>query len=1437
MNTLFRLLIVSLAFAPSLALAQLQNANANSQNEAQVYNNNANQATPAYSYANQLGDNFPADHPVPDPLKPWLDWSIWEVAPIRNCATPFNNPQEPIPFWMSTLNLQATNTGAAFSVATSVSTRSWIPLPGDDRYWPQHVLVNGQPVPVVLHSQVPSVQLNPGPYTITGSFFWNELPPRLLIPAQIGILTLTLNGAPVPFPAWGEDGFLLLQTEVSAPSERDFLQVHVYRIIMDGVPMHLETDIVLDVSGKSREEKLNTVLPKDWKITGLDCPIPVFVDDAGNAKVQVRPGRWEIKLSAFSVRPKDEIAFASSAAPAAATELIGFLADSNMRLTKIDDLTAVDVSQTDFPKTWGEPTFPVYRWDTSKAFHITEIMRGQGHKSLPGLNIARTFWLDETGQSLVYQDSVSSAAQRRWRLNAAEDAVLGAVTDPDSDNTGMLITADPATNAPGVELRSSAFTLSASGTIPSPKRFKATGWQADALTLHSTLNLPPGWRLLAISGPDHSSGDWLTSWSIVPLFMVLICSLVIGRVYGIPAALLAFFALGLSYPEPQAPRIVWLFILPWVLIPHFIATGYFRSAALFMKWSSLLILILFLVPFLGSQVLSAFFPQLEARDAYFSSFAEDLERTLHAGSSSYGANLSPDMAADFSAAGAPVLQHAQNDGQLKVAEAEQNAARYLRNHPEQSPAQRQNVVYANPVVDLPPQKSSVDYNLLQDERARVQTGPAIPTQSWRQVTFDWSGPVTADESVQLFLLPPFLVSFLDLVRVVLLALLAMILLGLKLPRPTVPAGSTAIAAFLFILGLSSGNASADSLPTTLDVLKNRLLTVSTAYPNAAAIAQATVTLQNNTLTTVMEVHAELATAVPVPGKLPAWSPLRILVDGKPTASIHREDGYLWVLVPAGVHTVQTEGEIPAVSDWALTYELRPHLLTVTAPDWTYTGLRPDGTPEDQIYFTRIVTTTASQSDYGRQKLSPCVQLERHITLGHTWIVKNTLSRIGSGSSALVLHIPLLPGERSLSSNFISTKDGFVDVPLTADQNEVWWLGELNSPKTKAEEKSLKIALATRTSDTWVEKWSLVVSPIWDVTFTDLPPNYDDSTLKLGPEWHPWPGEKAEIAIARPQPEPGETLTITQVDYSTAVGLRELDSTLVISMKCTVAEDLHLDLPLGADVETLTLEGANYPVRSETKGNVERLTIPATPDLHTINLTWKLSKVLQPSVTAPTIALSHISHSTDAPLSCANVTASLSIPESNFVIWAWGPQQGPVVLFWAMFILAGIAAMILAKVLKSPLRPLSWFLLLIGLSQISPVLTLLLIAWIALVSYRSQTKIELYPRHLGITLTITILTIVAICVLFSIARQGLVGEPVTWILTPNGDSGMSWYAPVCNGQTPELGYIALSVEWYRFAALIYMLWLGYFATQWLRWTYQTVATARKSDLESPGTVDL
>ena len=157
----------------------------------------------------------------------------------------------------------------------------------------------------------------------------------------------------------------------------------------------------------------------------------------------------------------------------------------------------------------------------------------------------------------------------------------------------------------------------------------------------------------------------------------------------------------------------------------------------------------------------------------------------------------------------------------------------------------------------------------------------------------------------------------------------------------------------------------------LDKLRERLLETSDAFPDAATIASLDVAIQDGKLQMNLEVHAAAEVALPLPGKLPICSPVSVrFVSAAPATDpvspdaatqleprdalvCRREDGFLWVVVPPGVHTLRVEGNLPDTNEWVLAFSLLPKRVSLAAPQWHVFGLAPTGVPDSQLFFSRF----------------------------------------------------------------------------------------------------------------------------------------------------------------------------------------------------------------------------------------------------------------------------------------------------------------------------------------------------------------------------------------------------------------------------------------------------------------------------------------------------
>ena len=553
-----------------------------------------------------------ANEDVPGPLRSWIDW-VQAKVPFRQSPPSYADATKRVPVWISELAMEVTASGAGFSLKVEVFDESWLPLPGNDDFWPQTVLAAGTPLVVVAHAESSEVvraatRLAQGSHVITGKFQWNGMPERLALPREVGVVKLMIDGKEVSAPNWDEAGWLWLKRQKAETTDRDFMSAKIYRLLEDGQPMWLRTEVELSVAGKSREEDLGQILPEGWKIATVDSLLPTLVDEKGTARAQVRAGKWALKLAAFRTQPQPEVSYPTGGKRLVESELVALKPAPGFRMIELLGVTALDVSQTTFPKEWR--TYPLYQWDNQKPFQMEEKMRGMGLERPEGLGVVRTLWLDDDGKAVTFQDKISGDGQAIWRLDAAPGQNVGAAK---VDDQGQLITRNPNTGALGVEVRQSGFDVDSTGRADVSASMPAVGWQTNARNLQGTLHLPPGWRLLAMFGPDTVEGDWLTQWTLLDVFLLLVFTMAVGRMWGWLAGAVAFLAFILSYHEVGAPRWSWLWLVLVLGVIRVLPVKdvWLRRGTL-LRMVALVFLAWRLVLFIQYQVTGFLYPQLEA---------------------------------------------------------------------------------------------------------------------------------------------------------------------------------------------------------------------------------------------------------------------------------------------------------------------------------------------------------------------------------------------------------------------------------------------------------------------------------------------------------------------------------------------------------------------------------------------------------------------------------------------------------------------------------------------------------------------------------------------------------------------------------------------------------------------------------------------------------
>ncbi|HEV8701599.1 MAG TPA: hypothetical protein VGV60_10055 [Candidatus Polarisedimenticolia bacterium] len=1317
---------------------------------------------------------------TPEPLRPWIDWVLQgheqERCPFfqgdaetRQCA------------WPSRLGLDLSDRGGRFTQQWLLHRDEWVLLPGDARTWPQEVRVDGRPAIVAAQPGGPAVWLAAGRHAVSGTFDWDALPPLLQVPTGTGLVGLMLRGRAVPFPARDEQGRLWLQKRAGEETAEDRLEVTVNRRVADEIPQVLTTRVDLQVSGKGREVVLGRALPERFIAMSLRGPLPARIDPDGRLRAQVRPGRFSLELAARHEGPASTLATPVPDGSWPAQEVWVFDARPHLRLVSVEGVTAVDPQQTTLPDEWRQ--LPAYLMQSGKTMTLVEKRRGDSEPAPDQLILDRRLWLDFDGGGYTVHDAVAGTMRRTWRLEMPPPAVLGRVA---IDGVDQFITRTGPDRPAGVELRQGEVRLDAdsrvergAGVVP------AVGWDHDFNQVSAELNLPPAWRLFSASGVDDVSATWIASWTLLDLFLVLIGAMSVARLWGRRFGIIALLTLVLIWIEPGAPHWTWLAVLAFEALRRALPAGRILATVTVVHRLAQVVLVLMIIPFLVDQVRTALYPSLE-------------EPWMGGGGLGGGFLLQAPMGEK----GAATEEFDQIRGDLS-------------NKMKAMSALKSNAPASEPAAEGKMAQRSLSYLYAPDPKTVVQTGPGLPDWSWRTVSLSWRGPVKQAQELRLVLIPPAANRLLNLLRVVLVSILALGLFGFpdrswpaRLMRRiglARPAMATALASALALAGAGSPPAGAAEMPPAdmLNELRTRLLQPPACRPNCASSPRMLLDVGPASLRARIEISAAAETAVPLPGGADQWLPDRVAVDGEAATGLVRTgEGRLWLRVSPGNHQVLMEGPLPDRESVPLPLPLKPHRVEARARGWRVEGLHEDGQAEDSLQLVQERGRERGPSGaFEPIALPPFVRVERELTLGIKWQVATRVVRITPVGSAVRLEVPLLPGESVTTADVRVAGDRAL-VSLAPQATEAAWTSSLDQRES--------IRLAAPGDVPWVEVWRLAAGPVWHVEVQGIPVVHlpEETPVRMR-EWRPWPGEAVTIDVIRPGGLPGQTLTIDTTDLTISPGLRATDASLNLTVRSSRGEQHVLTLPEVAELQSVSINGVVQPIRQDGR----ELTLPIMPGPQHIGVAWRQNDGIRLGFRAPEVDLGTAS---------VNARTSIVMPADRWTLLLGGPRLGPAVLFWSRVVVGLLAAIALGRLRLTPLRARDWFLLSLGLTQAPVWISLVIVGWLFALGWRGQRGAEgSGVRFNLLQVLLAGATVVALGGLFWSITNGLLGLPEMQIAGNDSQAGnLHWYLDRSGEVLPRPWVVSVPLFLYRLAMLAWALWLAQALLRWLKWGWES-----------------
>ena len=1335
---------------------------------------------------------------VPDQLAPWVDWVLHDEKEL-DCPYRYNNEDRTCA-WPARLQLDLNAKGGQFNQQWQLFSESLIQLPGEADHWPLNVTSNNKALLVQSKDGKPYVTLPKGKHTLNGQFKWNKLPKSLHITPGSGLVDLKVNAAAVARPQFDTQGQLWLMQSDNEKVSEDNIDMQVYRRVMDGHPVQVETLIKLRVSGKQRNADLGSTLLDGFIATNIRSDLPARLEGDQQLKVQLRPGEWSIRVLGRAPSDIQKFTLPALPEPWPQQEVWVFVTDNNMRQVQVTGVSSIDPNQTRLPKEWKG--LPAYLLTPKQTLSLDVKERGITNLARNDLKLKREMWLDFDGKGYSIKDQINGVIQQS-RINVLANIDLGQVR---ISGQPQFITRETGKEVAGVEVRQKTLDLSAESRYTGPNSaLPANGWGLDLQKVDTNLHLPPGWRVLAVAGTDNLPNTWVEKWSLLDLFLVMIIIMSVRHFYGWKWAGLALVTLVLTWQENGAPNMIWLNLLAVTALLSVLHTHKMSHWLQKYRWATLAVLAVILLSYMIDTIRISVYPQLDRGYTQHWRSAKQLEMNLQ------DSNQARNQQADRG--NVPMSSMEEIVVTASKIAAPKRSSRYSR--------------------------SKVDLQQI-DPNSMIQSGPGLPSWSgYQTIRMSWAGPVKADQSSRLVLLGPKLNFVVRLLGIAFLLLLAWCFVRsddesdnqnsssasnwLKSVRPASAAATAALLACLMLPLLTPDSAQAQTFPDQqmLETLKERLTQAPECLievGSCAQIQQMSASATANTLQLRLRVHALTDTAIPLPASQDTWLPKQILLDGNPASALARDQKQvLWLSVSRGQHDVVLSGPMSQRISFPLALPLGPKFASWSSSDnsWTVEGIDEDGVANSQLQFTRVVSAQDEQTFQADHSTLPTfVKVQRELRLGLDWYVQTTVSRVSPAGVPLNISIPLLTDEQLLDEQ-LSVENGHVALSFTANQSQLSWSSKLAT--------NSNIVLTAANNTDYLEVWNIDVSPVWRVQAEGLPVNryltqpgsQRPGQQRVIPVWQPWPGEKLTLQIDRPAGVVGQTVTVQGSQVSISAGKRVNDVNLNLTIRSSRGVQHQIQLPDNAEVQELLVDDVKQRVQLTEGESGNMLSFILKPGKQDVTVKWREPNPQAMRYTFPAI---------DVQLPSVNAHTSIRLPSDRWVLWADGPVLGPAVLFWSALSALLVLSIALGWSKMTPLKTWQWFLLAVGLSQTAPALIIVVVACLIGLSLREKLTKPLTRLQFNfMQLSLIALIGASLSIMVGAVANGLLGSPDMQI-TGNGSSSylLKWYQDRATTILPQPEIISVPIWIYRVLMLAWAMWLATSLLKWIKWGWQALS---------------
>ncbi len=1334
-----------------------------------------------------------ATQPIPDDLQQWQGWVKYQQE-YRNCpllnGKATNSKTSFLCAWPAQLTLDVSSSGVAFTQQWLVIEESKVPLPGEKNYWPQAVTANQQSVVVLEEANRPYVILPKGKFTLKGELKWNSQPDSLLIPSQVALVKLLIEGKQTEHVERRRDRVWLGRESKPQTEQQAFANLRVNRLITDNHPMEMTVAVNLDVGGAAREMTLTQFDLKKLQLKSIDSALNARVDSQGNLLVQVKPGSHQVQLR-FKIHGfPSKINLTETGEHWPKQEIWAYQNNERLRSTQIENVAPIDANQG-FMSGWSQ--FPHYVISQGETFVINQRTRGLSHNA-DSLILNREMWLSFDHQTYYFFDSISGSKSKDWRVNTLSDYRLTQLSNHDQER---LITYDQQ-NRTGAEIRTPTINIKASGEVASNQMKHASGWDMEFASSNVTVNIPPGRKLISISGADSTTGDWVSRWNLVDLFFILITVALVFKVFGILPSIFALMTLCLSYHETNMPMFLWFnFTVALSLAKKINRTNLNKFLTIY-KWVSTGLLLLVLLPFLAEQIRFTLHPQLE------------LNRSLGYQQATKSKEF---ITADFAAVEELAESPPVAESRVRSTSAEKvvvTGSRYSQ--------------------------QSVENSYEQD--AVIQAGKGRPDWSWQTASYSWNGPVKGDEIVRLVVLPDYAVKLMRIAIIILslLWLLSMLSkegeMGRKIKSLITSTAKSKVTATVFALCLLfplSSQLHADQIPSEemLSKLQQRLYPAPECLPDCVNLANATLRVSEQDLTLSLDYHsgAELAALVPNSSD---WRIDSLSLNGKVLNHLWKNSEGAWVKLPRGVSELTIRAKLKNKTNLSIQFAEQPKAFLSQLNGWEISGTSGNRMVSNSIQLTRIALANNLQTKNANnlpvaqeQSIEDLILVTRRLNIATQWTIDTYVTRQAPRQGTITTDVPLLSFEQPLEMTE-HIKGNKMKVVIPNNSHRIHWRSRMKSTEplttesasqqTNAQQANFEMTALNEPNIS--ESWEILVYPNWNINIQGIPavmPANLAPTSYWVYQYFPRPGEKITFGLTKPPAAKGASVAISKVQQVHTVSKRKTSSLIKIDYRATRAETINIEL---GEAQLKSVKQDSRAVNLAPVDGV--LSLALLPGKHQLELELETAKSIGFKFSLDDIKIDQ---------SYSNLFTQVTLPQNRWLLSASGPGYGPAIVYWGELIFFILLAFGLSKLPFSPLSYLQWLILGLGMSTFSWPALALVSVWLLASEWRRQNKNVFKDHQIALSWLTVFSTVVAVFALVLAVPYGLLQSPDMGV---RGNSSYAnhlvWFLDQGEQSLGSFAVYTLPLWAYKAMMLIWSTWLSVTLIKWLGWIWNDLADA-------------